>query len=196
MTLKTHFTKTQGRVLALCFLFAGGGGVPALHAQQFGVAQNQVLTISIEALFSESQFGQRVANEIDAESAVLAAENRRIEDELEQEEQELTERRKTLDADAFRILADAFDQKVQTHRATQKRKYEALNQKGDVARAEFLQVIVPILEDLRREAGAAVLIEQSTVILADPAADITEIAISRVDVALGDGSRLAPGAKQ
>ncbi|SLN37428.1 Outer membrane protein (OmpH-like) [Falsiruegeria litorea R37] len=190
------FANAQGLFLALCFVFWGLGAAQTGQAQQLGVAQSQVLTISIEALFARSQFGQRVANEIDAESAVLAAENRRIEGELEQEEQELTERRNTIDADSFRVLADAFDQKVQSHRATQKRKYEALNQKGDIARAEFLQVIVPILEDLRREAGAAVLIEQSTVILADPTADITEIAISRVDVALGDGSRIAPEAKQ
>ncbi|WP_286193486.1 OmpH family outer membrane protein [Tropicibacter sp. R16_0] len=169
---------------------------PALQAQQLGVTQSQILTISIERLFAESEFGQRVANEIDAESAVLAAENRRIEGELEQEERDLTERRQTLDADAFRVLADAFDQKVQSHRTTQKSKYEALNQKGDIARAEFLQVIVPILEDLRREAGAAVLIEQSTVILADPAFDITAIAISRVNVALGDGTRITTDPQQ
>ncbi|WP_240336664.1 OmpH family outer membrane protein [Tropicibacter sp. Alg240-R139] len=196
MKLSSILTMTRGRVLALCFLFAGTLWVPTIQAQQLGVAQSQILTISIERLFAESQFGQRIANEIDAESAVLAAENRRIEGELEQEEQELTERRKTLDASAFRVLADAFDQKVQTHRTTQKRKYEALNQKGDIARAEFLQVIVPILEDLRREAGAAVLIEQSTVILADPAADITAIAISRVNVALGDGARIATDPQQ
>ena len=182
--------------MALCFLLVGALSAPVVQAQQLGVSQSQVLTISIESLFAESQFGQRIANEIDAESAVLAAENRRIEGELAQEEQELTERRKTLDADAFRVLADAFDQKVQSHRLTQKRKYEALNQKGDIARAEFLQVIVPILEDLRREAGATVLVEQSNVILADPSADITAIAISRVNVALGDGARISTDPQQ
>ncbi|MBO9449441.1 OmpH family outer membrane protein [Tropicibacter sp. R16_0] len=196
MISKSNFSRTRGHLLALCFLFSASLMPPALQAQQLGVTQSQILTISIERLFAESEFGQRVANEIDAESAVLAAENRRIEGELEQEERDLTERRQTLDADAFRVLADAFDQKVQSHRTTQKSKYEALNQKGDIARAEFLQVIVPILEDLRREAGAAVLIEQSTVILADPAFDITAIAISRVNVALGDGTRITTDPQQ
>ncbi len=196
MKPRFSLTHARGRVLALCLLFVGVVFAPVVQAQQLGVAQSQILTISIERLFAESQFGQRIANEIDAESAVLAAENRRIEGELEQEEQELTQRRATLDSDAFRVLADAFDQKVQTHRATQKRKYEALNQKGDIARAEFLQVIVPILEDLRRESGAAVLIEQSTVILADPAADITAAAIFRVNVALGDGARISTDPQQ
>jgi len=174
----------------LWVMLMGWGVVPPASAQQLGVEQSQVLTISIERLFAESMFGRRVANEIDAESAVLAAENRRIEGELEREEQDLTERRKTLEAAAFRVLADAFDQKVQSHREAQTAKYEALNQRGDIARAEFLNVIIPILDDLRREAGASVLIEQSTVILADPASDITDIAISRVNVALGDGDRL------
>lgn len=188
----SYQTKTQGHVLALCFAFCLTVVSGAVSAQQLGVVQSQIMTISIERLFAESQFGRRISNEIDAESAVLAAENRRIEGELEQEEQELTERRASLEAEAFRVLADAFDQKVQTHRTTQKQKYEALNQKSDIARAEFLQVIVPILENLRRESGAVVLIEQSTVILADPAVDATEIAISRVNLALGDGKRLDP----
>jgi Skp family chaperone for outer membrane proteins len=196
MLSKSNFSKTRGQLLALCFLFFASLMIPAAQAQQLGVTQSQILTISIERLFAESEFGQRIANEIDAESAVLAAENRRIEGELEQEERDLTERRKSLDANAFRVLADAFDQKVQSHRTTQKSKYEALNQKGDIARAEFLQVIVPILEDLRREAGAAVLIEKSTVILADPTFDITAIAISRVNVALGDGARITTDPQQ
>ncbi|SPJ29742.1 hypothetical protein TRM7615_03264 [Falsiruegeria mediterranea M17] len=196
MLSKSNFSKTRGQLLALCFLFSASLMIPAAQAQQLGVTQSQILTISIERLFAESEFGQRIANEIDAESAVLAAENRRIEGELEQEERDLTERRKSLDANAFRVLADAFDQKVQSHRTTQKSKYEALNQKGDIARAEFLQVIVPILEDLRREAGAAVLIEKSTVILADPTFDITAIAISRVNVALGDGARITTDPQQ
>ena len=61
------------------------------------------------------------------EGAELATENRRIEADLEAEEQELTELRNTLPAGEFRLLADAFDAKVQETRAAQAAKGRALN---------------------------------------------------------------------
>ena len=49
---------------------------------QLGLPQSGILTIQPDRLFSESAFGKRVEREIEAEGAVLTAENRRIEAEL------------------------------------------------------------------------------------------------------------------
>jgi Skp family chaperone for outer membrane proteins len=172
-------------MLFLAALFAG----PTL-AQQLGLPQGAILTISTDRTFAESRFGQRVAADVEAQSAVLAAENRRIESELIAEEKDLTERRPDMEAAAFRTLADAFDQKVQTTRVTQESKARALNQIADMARAEFLRVARPILEDLMRESGAGVILERSNVFLSANATDITDLAIERIDAAIGDGSGL------
>jgi len=159
-------------------------------AQQLGLPQGAILTISTDRTFAESQFGQRVAAEVEAQSAVLTAENRRIEAELIAEEKDLTERRPGMETAAFRALADAFDQKVQSTRATQETKARALNQIADKARVEFLQVARPVLEDLMRESGAGVILERSSVFLSANATDITDLAIDRIDAAIGDGSGL------
>ncbi|MCF6232060.1 MAG: OmpH family outer membrane protein [Rhodobacteraceae bacterium] len=175
--------------LILCLATLSGH---SLQAQQLGLPQYAILTVSTDRMFAGSAFGQRVAREIEAHSAVLAAENRRIEAELTQEELELTEQRPKMDAQVFRALADAFDQKVQLNRAAQDAKARELNQIGDTARAEFLGVARPILETLMREAGAGVILERANVFLSANATDITDLAIARIDAVIGDGT-VVPG---
>ncbi len=180
-----------GAALALAVLVALVSGLAATRAQaqQLGLPQSAVLTLASDRLFAESAFGQRIAREIEAESAVLAAENRRIEAELTAEEKELTERRKEMEPDAFRALADAFDVKVQATRVAQDAKAHALNQIGETAQGQFLLAARPVLEALMRETGAGVILERSNVVLSANAIDITDLAIERIDAAIGDGSR-------
>ena len=176
---------------ALCLLVA----VP-VAAQQLGVTGSPILTIESNRLFADSAFGQRVAREIEADSAVLSAENRRIEAELTAEERDLTERRPEMEPDAFRVLADAFDEKVQTIRREQDEKGRLLNQKQDASRVMFFNAARPILENLMREAGAAVILERSTVFLSANISDVTDLAIARIDAILGEGPEDLPSADE
>jgi Skp family chaperone for outer membrane proteins len=182
----------KAAALLLLALFWQAALVPAAAAQQLGVVQSPILTIESERLFTESAFGQRIAQEIEEEGAALAAENRRIEGELTAEEKDLTERRATMEPEAFRELADAFDQKVQQIRRTQDAKARALTQRRDAGRVAFLQAAVPVLEELMQEAGAAVVLERGSVFLSANASDITDAAISRMDASIGDGQELDP----
>ena len=155
---------------------------------QLGLPQSGILTIQPDRLFSESAFGKRVEREIEAEGAVLTAENRRIEAELRAEELELTERRSRMEADAFRVLADAFDQKVQQTRRRQDQKLREINQMGEQARREFISASLPVLQQILRETGAGAILDHSSVFLSADTADITSLAIQRIDEVLGDGA--------
>lgn len=171
--------------LVMAFSVAGHQG----DAQQLGLPQSAILTIASDRLYSDSAFGRRIAGEIEAASAVLAAENRRIEAELTAEEKDLTARRPDMESDTFRVLADAFDEKVQANRDTQDAKARALNQASDAARSDFLQAARPILEALMRETGAGVILERSSVFLSANTTDITDLAIARIDATIGDGAK-------
>jgi len=164
------------------FQFSSDGGM------QLGTPQSAILTIQPDRLFSESAFGRRIGQEIEAEGAVLTAENRRIEADLRTEEQQLTKRRLTMEPAAFRTLADAFDEKVQETRRQQEQKLRDINLMGETARREFFSVSLPVLQQLMRETGAGAILEHSTVFLSADAADITDLAISRIDAVLGDGA--------
>lgn len=155
---------------------------------QLGLPQSGILTVQPERLFSESAFGRRVEREIEAEGAVLTAENRRIEAELRSEELDLTERRSAMEPDAFRALADAFDQKVQETRRRQDQKLREITQMGEDARHAFLKTSLPVLQQIMREAGAGAILDHSSVFLSAEAADITSLAIARIDAVLGDGA--------
>lgn len=157
-------------------------------AQQLGLPDSAILTISSDRLYAESDYGRRVAEEFETESGKLAAENRRIEQELTDEEQELTDRRPGMEAAAFRELANAFDEKVKRIRRAQDAKARALVQKNEGEQVRFIQAARPILAELMREAGAGVILERSSVFLSANAIDVTEVAIARMNATVGDGA--------
>lgn len=172
-------------VLAAVWLCVAPG--PAA-AQRIGPVQSPILTIDSDGLFAQSAFGRRTVSDFEARGAELSAENRVIEETLEAEEQQLTEQRAVTAAAEFRVLADAFDEKVQGTRRVQEAKARQLNQDFEAQREVFLNAAAPVLEALMREAGAAVIMEKRSVFLSSNAIDITRTAIERLDAVLGDGS--------
>lgn len=178
-------------------LLAGLSAVPGApsRAQDAGLIRSPVLVVESERLYRESAFGRRVAGEIAARNEEIAAENRAIEAELEAEEMELTERRPSLAPEEFRDLADAFDRKVRDIRREQEAKARAVARKQEETRSEFLSAAAPVLEEMMREAGAAVVLERRSVFLSLNAIDITDDAIDRIDEEIGDGSEPEEGAQ-
>lgn len=179
------------RAFALAFgLGAGFGAAQTDPAEpSLGVVTaSTILTLDQNRLFAESAFGKAVnARAADAEKA-LAAENRRIESGLEQEERDLTERRKTTTAAEFAELADAFDTKVEAIRTAQDAKSREITQRRDDEQRRFVQAAGPVLGALMTEFGASAIIDKTVLILSLNAIDITAEAIVRLDAVLGDGS--------
>jgi Skp family chaperone for outer membrane proteins len=172
--------------LALLALLAGGSQMPA-QAQQLGVVQSDVLVIDIERLLSETMYGQRLQAAINAERDALIARNERVARELETEEQALTELRATTPPAEFRKMADDFDAKVTQLRRESERLSRDLERQRDLAPVQFMRVVQPVLGELLREADAVVLVDVRSVILRADVADVTDIAISRIDGRIGTG---------
>ena len=85
------------RALILTCVLAFGANLQ-VYAQQAISQPSQILIIDTDQLFKLSQFGQRVAQELELEGRVLASENRLIEGALAKEEKELTQQRAKMDA--------------------------------------------------------------------------------------------------
>lgn len=179
MTLRKSFG-AAALAAALCVF---GIGVPAQD-----VVKSPILTVEADRLFNESLYGQRLADEVEAEGIELSNQNRQIEAELTAEEKSLTERRPELPAAEFRALADAFDEKVQRIRDEQDAKGRAFSGRMDEVRRVFLVAAQPVLGELMREAGAAALVERRSVFLSADAIDITDEAITQIDQLLGNGT--------
>jgi Skp family chaperone for outer membrane proteins len=176
-------------LVALCL------GLPPASAQSASdapVAGTPVITIDQERLFAESQFGKASLARLAADEQALVAENLKIEGALETEERALTEQRQTLPAPDFRSLADAFDVKVEGVRSAQRAKYTALTAAHEADQRRFLQVAVPVIGQLMQDMGAVVVMDKQTIFLSLQRIDMTDVAITRVDAAIGDGSTLPP----
>jgi Skp family chaperone for outer membrane proteins len=152
----------------------------------------RIFTLSQDRLFSLSDFGSRVRRDVASRSSDIAAENRRIEDELKAEEQALTDQRATLSPTDFRVLADAFDQKVETIRTEQAQKSLELNSFTDAEQQRFFGLAFPVLVKLAEELSATAILDERSTIIASEQMDITPLAITRVNAAIGDGSAAAP----
>lgn len=159
----------------------------AQEGLSMGQVQSPVLTLDVDRLLAETAFGRRLSADILARGEALTEENDRIAAELTAEERSLTERRPTMDPEAFRAEADAFDARVQRVRAEQDAKQRALETAVTDGRDAFLRAATPTLARLMQASGAAVIIERRDVFLAASAVDVTDEAIAAIDAALGDG---------
>lgn len=174
----------QGLALGVSLL------MPLTAASQEGEAASPpILTLNQERLYSSSAFGQRVRRELEAASVALAAENRRIEAALVAEEKQLTEDRGKMDPEAFRALAEDFDERVTGIRRAQVDKRNSLQREADTERARFFELAYPVLLDMVKETGALAILNQSAVILSSRQIDVTELSIERVDAAIGAAAR-------
>lgn len=174
-------------------MIALGGGVTVAQEAEGTAAQSAlrspVLLIDPERLFQESLYGQRILDELRADSEALAAENRRIEADLTEEERALTEQRPSMSAADFRAAADAFDEKVQGIRRAQDAKETALQNTVTEGREAFFGAAQNIIGRLMVDAGSVVVLDRRSVFLSIGAIDITESALEAVNAELGDGTR-------
>ena len=152
-----------------------------------GRVQSSVLIIDVDRLLAETAYGRRLSEDILRRGEALDAENDRIAAALTAEERSLTERRSTMDPQAFRAEADAFDARVQRIRTEQDAKQQALESAVAEGRDAFLAAATEALSGLMRDRGASVIMERRDVFLNISAVDVTDDAIGAIDAAIGSG---------
>ncbi|QCO56907.1 OmpH family outer membrane protein (plasmid) [Pseudorhodobacter turbinis] len=145
-----------------------------------------VLSINQQRLFEESAFGKASLSRLEASSRTLQAEIRKIESNLEIEERLLTERRATMPAAEFQPLAIAFDDKVERIRDAWIAKDRELKRQRELDQQQFFEIAAPILVEMMQSRGAAILLDQSSVVLSLDRIDITQPAIELIDTRLSE----------
>ncbi len=184
-----------GAAVLACTLWAAAGWAQtdgSVVAPSIGVVSaSAILTLDQDRMFTQSAYGKAVLARATAADAALAAENRRIEAGLEQEERDLTERRTKMPPDEFANAANAFDAKVEAIRTAQDAKSRDITQQRDADQQRFVQAAGPVLGALMTETGAVAIIDKSVLILSLNSIDITDQAVVRLDAVLGDGTAAA-----
>ncbi len=163
-----------------------------LSGPSLGIAQSDILTIDRDLLFRQSLYGKRILADLETERLRLASEARKVDAALAAEEKSLTEQRETLTPEAFRALADAFDEKVQALREGRPVQEQEFTNRFEQERVAYFEKIGAILGEIVRERGGVVIVDRRAILLTTQNIDITDAAIARIDAQLGDGQPVNP----
>ena len=184
------------RQLICAFLVAAFAaiGVSAAAQSEQGriVIPSPIMVIDFESVFNNTRYGKRIAAEITAERTRVQAELDQMAESLIAEESALTDARSTMEPEAFRAAAEAFDERAQNERATRETVQGRLVELLETEEAQFIERIQPIINEMMIERGAVVAMDRRSVIRAIGSANATDDAIALIDERLGDG-QLAPG---
>lgn len=119
---------------------------------------------------AEEALAQHLQRQIDTTKAAFAA-----------EEEELARMRGTLADAEFEARVTDFDRRVRLARRNAQERAAALQKSFQDARAAIAGALPPLLERLRVDAGAMVVLNAEQVLALDPALDLTDRAIVLLD---------------
>lgn len=137
-------------------------------------------------LLKQTLIGKKIIAEDNIARQNLQSENDELEENLLFEEKELSDMRKTLTLDEFRIKAQEFDKKVTIIRTEQGQKEQYLIAENRKNENDFFKKIYPLLYGLLSEKGGLILLDQRNAVLWDSSVDLTIDAINLIDRVLGD----------
>lgn len=166
---------------AVLLSLAGGSAGQGTSATQQAAPAQVILVLNQERLLRESRTGQALLIEERDMKEAHRQEGLVLDAELEAEELEITEKRKTLPAEEFNRLAIEFDTKVVATRREHNQRSEQLGKNLEEMRKNFFGQIVPIVAQIMQERRASMVFEQRNVLFTGPNVDITEEVIVRLD---------------
>ncbi|MCA0273750.1 MAG: OmpH family outer membrane protein [Proteobacteria bacterium] len=176
------------RILLACLAAALMTGAASSLAQtETPPLASAILAINQDRLYNESAWGKRAAQHLADISASLAAENRELEANLVAEERALTDARPTMDPEAFRKAADAFDARVVELRSAQEAKARSIGRISDAERQRFYAAALPVMGEVLRERGAVVVLDSRAIFVSADSIDVTDDMIASIDAKLGAG---------
>ena len=146
----------------------------------------EVVSVNRDRLIQGSKFGKALIDALTILQQRLVEENASLAADLEREERELTDVRKTIASGEFSILAKAFDEKVKEVRRRQDQKAIELAQALEGAKFRFFNEAEQMITQLMKDNGIVFVLDESAVWIAQ-GGDITKLIIKRLDAAFQAG---------
>lgn len=155
---------------------AGGGHAP-------GQAQTvtEVVVVSRERILREARAARRLRAAEEEMTARLQGQIDETKVQFAEEEEELARLRGELAAAEFEARISDFDQRVRLARRVAQERAAALQKGFQDARVSIVAALPELMERLRVEAGASVVVGADQVLAVDPSVDLTDRAIALFD---------------
>lgn len=156
-------------------------GTEAADTAAAPAGQHRIIIVSRERLLDEAEAADRLSDAEAAQTGELQARIGAVKARLDAEEQALAQLRGDIPDAEFEARADDFDRRVRQARRVAQERAAILQQAFRDARATIVAALPPIIERLRAETGADIVLDSAQVLAVDDAIDMTDRAIALFD---------------
>lgn len=175
---RQRFLKSTRREL----LFSGAGLMAMLLAGAGPArADGSIIILSRERLLREATMSRQLAEAEEAQTDQLQHQIDTTKEALAEEEEELARLRGRLPEAEFEARVADFDQRVRQARRVAQERAAILQSEFQEARASILSYLPELIERLRDETGASLVLDAEQVLARDDAIDVTDRAIALFD---------------
>ena len=150
-------------------------------------AQTNVLIMNEERIIAESQVGQHIATRMQAIRAEMDGELQALLTPIQEESDRLNAETASLTPEAIQARPDlmqriqALNAQAQQAEALRQRLAQELQATQRQAMRPVLEALQAVLQEVVAERGAQILIDRSAVVYADPAIDVSDSVIERLN---------------
>jgi Skp family chaperone for outer membrane proteins len=163
-------------------LLAAGFGAAALGgAGAQAEPSREVVVVSRERILREARAARRLRDAEEEMTARLQSQIDATKVQFADEEEELTRLRGELASADFEARIADFDQRVRSARRIAQERAATLQKGFQEARAVIVAALPGLMERLRLDAGARLVVNSDQVLAADPALDMTDRAVALFD---------------
>lgn len=138
-----------------------------------------ILTVSRNRVLRETAHARLLSKAESDLTAELQARVDVVKAELNKEEQELARLRGTIDRSNFERRVAEFDERVRNERRMAQQHANNLQAALRAERLKLVEALTPLLEAVRADAGAQVILNSDQLLAADPANDVTAQVLER-----------------
>lgn len=141
----------------------------------------KIAILDVERVLTQSEAGKNALKQITDQRKRYQDEISKAEDQLRTEERDLVQSRATLAAEAFDEKRRAFERKVQdTQRMVQQRS-STIDGMMRNAREQIGKAALAALQELIKERGFNVVLDRKQIVATDPALEVTDEVLARVN---------------
>lgn len=181
------------RALALAISLALGLQAAGAAAQSVATPRGgAVLVVDMDAALRESAAARALREAELTARGELQKRFDAMQAELEAEETEMVRLRQTTPRLEFDKLVVAFDQKVRAARRDAQQSGAALQARFAQAQSALAAVARPLLEEIMRERGAALVIDRKSALAVAPELDVTAALMTRMNARQPGAGGLIP----
>lgn len=162
-------------LLLACALAGAAGGVPRARAQ------GKILVVSRDRVLRDSVMARRLSEAERQMTRQLQASVDAAKAQLAEEEAQLTQLRTELDDEAFDARAQDFDRRIRSVRREAQERASFVQRGFQEARAAIVNALPALIDRVRREEGAAIVLNAEQVLSMQDGIDRTDMVIQLLD---------------